>query len=63
MPVIFEFECPHCGTEMKGTFVGNVYCPNCDLSFETDSDGNDDNFDAWLTGKEFKGKIDISNID
>lgn len=58
----FEYECPYCGTEMNGSFGDNVYCDSCDKTFETDWDYSDeDNMDAWLTGIEHDGKIDIKD--
>jgi hypothetical protein len=59
MPIIFDYECPYCGTEMHGSFGDNVFCAPCNLSFETDQDGNDESFDGWLTGIEHKGRINI----
>ena len=60
MAVIFEYECPHCGTEMTGSFGDNVYCHKCDKTFETDWDSpDDDSYGAWLTGVEQNGKVDL----
>lgn len=58
----FDYECPHCKHKMTGGFGDNVYCSNCDKTFETEWDyTTEDSMGAWLTGKEMDGKIDISN--
>lgn len=61
----FEYNCPHCNTLMYGSFGDNVYCPKCDLSFETENEcsysDEGDIYGSWLTGKEFKGKVDLDD--
>lgn len=63
----FEYECPHCGFDkIYGTFGDNVYCPKCDITFETDCDVNctkdeDESWGAWLTGVEHRGKVDLED--
>jgi len=59
MAVRFEYNCPYCDTEMYGSFGDNVYCPKCDKTFETDCDGDDDTFGAWITGEGHEGKVDV----
>lgn len=56
----FEYECPECYSEMGGSFGDNVYCKNCDVTFETDWDyTSGDSMGAWLSGKKYEGKVDI----
>ena len=56
----FTYDCPHCNFEMRGDFGDNVYCPECDKSYETEweyADGEYGMF-AWLIeDKEYKGKV------
>lgn len=60
----FWYNCRHCGLEITGSFGDNVYCKNCNLTFETECDldhseeGGESHY-AWLTGKEHIGKVDI----
>jgi hypothetical protein len=54
---MFEYNCPHCDSKMEGSFGDKVYCEKCDITFETDWDGDGDSYFAWLTGVEFLGKI------
>ena len=54
----FEYECPHCGKILSGSFGDMVYCPACDKTYETDWDYiTDDNLQAWLTGTEYSGNM------
>jgi hypothetical protein len=59
--MIFSYSCPHCDLEIEnGGFGDNVYCENCDKTFETDWDYiTEDYMSAWLTGVEYDGKINI----
>lgn len=54
------YDCRHCNKELNGSFGENVYCSNCDVTFETDYDYIDvENIVGWLLD-EHKGKIDIN---
>nr|DAR80503.1 MAG TPA: DNA-directed RNA polymerase [Caudoviricetes sp.] len=56
-----NIDCPHCGCEMDVNFGDNVYCDNCNITFETDFelvDCENGIYSTWLTGKEEIGKID-----
>lgn len=56
----FEYDCPKCEKELYGSFGDNVYCSNCDTTYETDWDyTTEDCMAAWLTGIEHEGKIDV----
>lgn len=56
----FNYNCPHCDEEMTGSFGDNVYCPNCDKTYETEWEYvTEDYFGWWLTGKEMDGKVDL----
>jgi hypothetical protein len=56
----FDYNCPHCGKELSGSYGDDVYCDVCDITYETDyTDGYDDEnewADGYLTGVEHKGK-------
>jgi len=57
---MFEYNCPHCEEELKGSFGDNVYCSKCDKTYETDWDYTDiyeGCMSAWFTGVEYDGKI------
>lgn len=54
-----DYECPYCDMELRGSFGDNVYCENCDKTFETDWDYSGDSIVCWLTGAEYVGRIDI----
>lgn len=57
---MFDYNCPHCEEELKGSFGDNVYCKKCNKSYETDWDYTSyDSAGAWLTGVEYEGKINI----
>ena len=61
---MFLYDCPHCNTELKGSYGDDVYCKKCNITLETDwdmelFDDGDESHWAWLTGVEHKGK----NID
>lgn len=56
-----NIDCPYCGCEMDVNFGDNVYCDNCNITFETDFelvDCENGIYSTWLTGKEEIGKID-----
>ena len=55
-----EYNCPHCNSDLSGSFGDNVYCEDCDMTYETEWDyfGNYSP-GGWLTGVEHEGKIDI----
>lgn len=55
---MFEYDCPHCLETLLGSFGEDVYCSNCDKTYETDWDYViGDSMVAWLTGVEFEGVI------
>ena len=57
---MLEYECPHCGKELRGSFGDNVYCDKCDKTYETDWDYvTEDNIGCWLGGTEYNGKVDV----
>jgi hypothetical protein len=61
---MLNYYCAYCDKELTGSFGDNVYCDNCDISFETDwdyIDAGDGNMSAWLTGVEYKGKVEASD--
>jgi hypothetical protein len=59
--MMFTYDCPHCGKELEGSFGEEVYCDICDKTYETDYEcsviDDGDSYGAWLTGKEWPGKI------
>lgn len=56
----FQYDCPNCAADLEGTFGENVYCKNCDITFETDWDYvSEDSLSAWIAKEIGKGKIDI----
>lgn len=59
----FEYNCPHCNSEMTGSFGENVYCEKCDLTFETEWDYiSEGSMGAWLINRiGIEGKINIKN--
>jgi len=60
---MFEYECPYCNSELKGSFGDNVYCEKCDITYETEWDYTDQsNMGAWLTGVEFIAKLNITDF-
>ncbi len=65
---MFDYECPYCDKELKGSFGDNVYCSVCNKTYVTDYDYIGDNYEdysltAWLTGKEYNGMVDIPGED
>jgi len=46
---MFEYECPHCGEEMFGSFGDDVFCKSCAKTYETDFDTTHDGYIAWIT--------------
>jgi len=62
--VIFEYDCPYCGETLKGGFGDNVYCKDCNKTFETESeliDSDECSYAAWLTSVEYDGKFDVDD--
>jgi hypothetical protein len=59
---MFIYNCPHCDKEMEGSFGDDVYCEDCDITFETDWDYiTEDSPAGWLTGLEQDGDYPINN--
>tara|TARA_R100001039_G_scaffold10623_1_gene5402 strand:+ start:35627 stop:35815 length:189 start_codon:yes stop_codon:yes gene_type:complete len=57
---MFEYDCPECGEEMQGSFGDNVYCKNCNITYETELEQvTYDSFSSWICGVLGEGKIDI----
>lgn len=54
--MMLNYNCPYCDEELFGSFGGNVYCKNCNKTYETDWDYAGDNIDCWLTGMEYEGE-------
>ena len=55
----FEYDCPHCGKEMEGSFGDDVDCTTCNKTYETDWDySGEDSMAAWLTGVEYNIESD-----
>lgn len=57
---MFDYECPHCESEMKGSFGDQVECLKCNIVFETEWDYiREGELASWLTGVEYKKNIMI----
>lgn len=57
---MFQYNCPYCDEELKGSFGDNVYCKKCDKTYESNWDHTSKySVNAWLTGKEHEGKVDV----
>ena len=57
--MMLNYNCPYCDEELFGSFGENVYCKNCNKTYETDWDYAGDNIDCRLTGAEYTGKADL----
>ncbi len=45
----FEYDCPICDNQLKGSFGDDIICNECNKSFETDWDGDGYAYHAWIT--------------
>ena len=52
------YNCPHCGKEIKGFVWGDVYCSDCNITFEVEFEESNDNMFSWFTGREWEGKFE-----
>lgn len=60
---MLKYECPHCDEDLDGSFGDNVYCPDCNKSYETDWDyTSSDSIGCWLNGIEHVGKVDVEPL-
>lgn len=54
----FQYDCPHCDSEMNGDIGEDVDCEECQLTFETDWEMlTRDSMTACLSGKEMPIKV------
>jgi len=51
---VFNYYCPICWDELEGDFGEDVYCDNCDVTYETDWDYINDGMTGWITSKKDK---------